>query len=59
MRRQGELENTEMLDLSQLTLSELLTFQHDDLADTVERVLKQVARPRFNLGGSGPPGRAD
>lgn len=30
-----------------------------DLAEEVAAVLKQVERPRVNLGGSAPPGRAD
>lgn len=30
----------------------------DRLQEPVDRLLKQVIRPRYNLG-SGPPGRAD
>ena len=58
MWSRGEF-TTEMLDLSDCSLHELLTIRDDDLAITVERVLRQVERPRANLGGSGPPGRAD
>jgi hypothetical protein len=58
MRRHGEF-STELLDVSELPLAELLSLQHDDLTNTVETVLKQVVRPRANLGGGGPPGRAD
>jgi len=58
MRRQGEFL-TELLDVSELSLGDLFALEHDDLTITVETVLKQVARPRANLGGAGPPGRAD
>jgi hypothetical protein len=58
MRRQGEFL-TKLLDVSELSLSDLFALDHDDLTTTVETVLKQVARPRANLGGAGPPGRAD
>ena len=30
-----------------------------ELTEAVRLVLRQVERPRVNLGGSGPPGRAD
>lgn len=30
-----------------------------DLSEEIAVVLKQVERPRVNLGGNGPPGRAD
>ncbi|MDR7274338.1 hypothetical protein [Catenuloplanes atrovinosus] len=50
---------TELIDLSDCTLRDLRL--KDDLvpAAAVRRALRQVERPRANLGGSGPPGRAD
>ena len=30
-----------------------------DMGEEIAEVLKQVERPRVNLGGSAPPGRAD
>ena len=42
--------------LTGTTLSELRRL---DLAEEIAQVLKQVERPRVNLGGNGPPGRAD
>ncbi|GIJ48489.1 hypothetical protein Val02_53750 [Virgisporangium aliadipatigenens] len=49
--------DTEMVDLSQLTLDQLV-LRHDELDWLVQGLLKQVERPRYNLG-TGPPGRAD
>lgn len=42
--------------VSGLTLAELREL---DLSEEIAVVLKQVERPRVNLGGNGPPGRAD
>ena len=42
--------------LTGTTLSELRRL---DLAEEIAQVLAQVERPRVNLGGNGPPGRAD
>jgi hypothetical protein len=53
---EGEV-TTEMPDLIRYSLSDLRARQ--GLADAVQLVLRQVERPRFNLGGSAPPGRAD
>lgn len=58
MRRPGELE-TELLELGDCSLSELLAIRDDDIIDQVEIILRQIVRPRANLGGAGPPGRAD
>ncbi len=58
MRRPGEL-TTEMINLSDCSLHDLRSYRDDDLTAMVETVLRQVERPRSNLGGSGPPGRAD
>jgi hypothetical protein len=57
-RAQGDL-TTELLDLSNCSLSELRTRRGKDISDAVQLVLRQVERPRANLGSSGPPGRAD
>ena len=57
-RAQGDL-TTELLDLSNCFLSELWTRRGKDISDAVQLVLRQVERPRANLGSSGPPGRAD
>jgi hypothetical protein len=56
--QQGEV-TTEMPDLLGYSLSDLRAHQGQALADAVQLVLRQVERPRFNLGGSAPPGRAD
>jgi len=58
MRLQDELL-TELLDVSELSLDDLFALRHDDLTNAVETVLREVVRPRANLGGTGPPGRAD
>jgi hypothetical protein len=57
-RAQGEF-TTELLDLSDCSLNELRTRQGKQLYEAVQLVLRQVERPRANLGSSGPPGRAD
>ncbi|MET0496153.1 MAG: hypothetical protein ABW000_23755 [Actinoplanes sp.] len=57
-RVQGEL-TTELIDLGDCTLNELRMHQGKDLTEAVRIVLRQVERPRANLGSSGPPGRAD
>ncbi|MDR6322415.1 hypothetical protein [Actinoplanes couchii] len=48
-----------MVSLAGYSLSDLRSDQSRELADAVRQVLGQVSRPRANLGGSGPPGRAD
>jgi hypothetical protein len=57
-RLQGDIV-TELIDLADCSLRDLRMSQSDDLTMTIQRVLRQVERPRANLGGSGPPGRAD
>jgi hypothetical protein len=50
---------TELLALTGVSLRTLRADQSRELAAAVALVLQQVSRPRANLGGSGPPGRAD
>jgi hypothetical protein len=50
---------TEMLDLNTYSLSDLYALESQVLMDAATIVLRQVERPRANLGGSAPPGRAD
>ncbi len=51
--------DTELVDLAGYSLSDLRTDRSRELAEAVRIVLAQVERPRANLGGAGPPGRAD
>lgn len=46
---------TDLIDLSKLSLATMHQCDRYALADSVEVLLKQVDRPRSNLGGSGPP----
>jgi hypothetical protein len=55
-RAAGDL-TTELPDLTGCSLRELRIGM--DVSDAVARVLRQIERPRANIGGSGPPGRAD
>jgi len=48
---------TKLPDLSDVPLSALRDLQFLD--GELESILQQIAKPRFNLGGAGPPGRAD
>ena len=50
---------TQLADLSGLTVDEVKGLRRDQLALALEATLRQVERPRVNLGGSTPPGRAD
>jgi len=55
----GEVVETDMLDLVGYSLSDLRACRGRDVDNAVRLVLRQVERPRANLGSSGPPGRAD
>jgi len=55
----SELISTELISLAGYNLGELRADGSRALADAVQAVLRQVERPRANLGGAGPPGRAD
>lgn len=49
-----------LADVADMALSELFSDDmNGELASSVEAILEQVAKPRANLGGAGPPGRAD
>jgi hypothetical protein len=49
---------TSLLDLTHLSLSELRSSDPVILAPATERMLRQVDRHRYNIGGD-PPGRVD
>jgi hypothetical protein len=57
-RPPGDID-TDLVDLSDSSLDDLWDDRSVDLLANVQTVLRQVERPRANLGGSGPPGRAD
>lgn len=48
---------TELIEIS--NVREARERHDDDLMTAVDQVRAQSARPRKNLGSSGPPGRAD
>lgn len=50
---------TELISLAGYSLGDLRVDGSRELAEAIRIVLRQVERPRANLGGSGPPGRAD
>jgi hypothetical protein len=56
---QHAVAETELISLDGYTLGELRADQSQNLAEAVRVVLHQVERPRANLGGGSPPGRAD
>ena len=48
--------DTMIPDLTEVSLDQIDLAQLDE---DLQRLLADVERPRFNLGGSGPPGRVD
>jgi hypothetical protein len=52
---------TEMANVADVSLSELFKIQDsDEVVEAATRTaLEQIEKPRYNLGGAGPPGRAD
>ncbi|MEU3604755.1 aldo/keto reductase [Streptomyces sp. NPDC035033] len=50
---------SELVDLSDVPLSVLRGQDPRPLARSLERLLRQVERPRVNFAGEGGPGRAD
>lgn len=54
----GSVE-TELLDLSEVSLSLLHMIDNSVLNSSVQRIMQQVDRPRANLGDTDPPKRVD
>lgn len=50
--------DTNLVDLSGASLEQLQR-HFAELRGPVEDLLRQVERPRYNIGSSNPPGRAD
>lgn len=50
---------TELIDLTGVSMAELRICDESALAPSLDRVLRQVERPRANINESGPPGRVD
>jgi hypothetical protein len=50
---------TELVDLSDVSLSTLRRFDRSSLIQSRQRMLAQIDGVRSNIGSSGPPGRAD
>ncbi|GAA0904582.1 hypothetical protein [Virgisporangium aurantiacum] len=59
MPQEDGLIETELENLGHGLLRDIRVRQDDHLRAAVEQAVSQVARPRKNLGSSGPPGRAD
>lgn len=58
LKRSDVTISTDLADLGDVSFDEL-RMRPDELEPFQEIVGAQVERPRVNLGGSGPPGRAD
>jgi hypothetical protein len=54
----GPEVETSLVDLSEISLGHVL-HNFDALQGAVELLLNQLERPRYNIGSTGPPGRAD
>lgn len=50
---------TELIDLTRISISNLRTCDKSLLAPSLNRVLQQIERPRANISESSPPGRVD
>jgi FXSXX-COOH protein len=50
---------TELVDLSDVSLATLRECDAELTAQSLRRVVSQVERPRANIGSGGPPGRVD
>jgi hypothetical protein len=53
----GQIE-TEVIDLSEMSITDLRFCDEAALTPSLSRVLHQVERPRLNIGSTGP-GRVD
>jgi hypothetical protein len=54
----GSEINTALVDLRHVSLDDVRR-DFEAFQDAVDVLLQQVERPRFNIGGTSPPGRAD
>ncbi|MFG2357685.1 hypothetical protein [Streptomyces sp. NPDC048521] len=59
MDTSAEFMGSELVDLSGIPLSVLRSQKPDIYAHSLERLLRQVERPRVNFAGEPTPGRAD
>ncbi|WP_406489676.1 hypothetical protein [Streptomyces phaeochromogenes] len=59
MNTSTEFMGSELVDLSETPLSALRAQSPDAYALSLDRLLRQVARPRVNFAGGEKPGRAD
>jgi hypothetical protein len=50
---------TELIDVSELSIAELRSCDESILAPSLDRIMRQINRPRGNISESGPPGRVD
>jgi len=50
---------THLVDIQDMPLGDLRKRDRAQFMPFLELLLEQVRRPRYNLGGSGPPGRVD
>jgi hypothetical protein len=50
---------TELIDISELSIAELRSCDESILAPSLDRIMRQINRPRGNISESGPPGRVD
>ncbi|MEU7068618.1 hypothetical protein AB0B30_02735 [Streptomyces narbonensis] len=59
MHASDEFMGSELIDLSEMPLSALRSQSPVLHAASLERLLRQVERPRVNFASDGAPGRAD
>ena len=50
---------TELVDLTGISVAALRTYDDRLLAASLDRILRQIDRPRGNILESSPPGRTD
>jgi len=59
MNMQSRDLESDVIDLTDCSLAELRACGIESLEPALDRLLRQVYRPRSNYGGTGEPGRAD
>lgn len=59
MDHPSEEVRTALIDLTETSFESVRAFDRNLLAPSLDRLLRQIERPRVNIGGSGPPGRVD